>query len=230
MKKLLYLFLFTFYISSAFAQPYKTIKKYKPYDWMVGVSWSVVEDDGSPFSGIFNVASSWNYLFYPTRISVDRYLKSGWSLEAVFTYNTYSSKKNVNGKLDASGIFLSGDINSKYSFTNLYVPKLKWFDPYVNMGLGYTFRAGANTSIHTPTLNLGIGMNFWIYKGFGIQLHSNAKLGVAMPLIKTSTNYLQHSAGIVYRWKKGGRSKNPSDKKRYKWTKDNQRHKPNKGH
>ena len=182
MKKLLYLFLFTFYISSAFAQPYKTIKKYKPYDWMVGVSWSVVEDDGSPFSGIFNVASSWNYLFYPTRISVDRYLKSGWSVEAVVTYNTYLPGKMVNGKLGASGIFLSGDINSKYSFTNLYVPKLKW----LGISVGY----GANQMLSA------VGKNF---ENFTTDPYREYYLGLDVDLekIKTNKNWLRKTFKVL---------------------------------
>jgi len=230
MKKLIPFLLFTFIWCNAFTQPYKTIKKYTPYDWMVGISWSVVEDDGRPFTGMFDVGSSWNYLLYPTRISVDRYLQYGWSLEGIATYNRYYSGKLINGQTDISSFFISGDINAKYSFSNLYVPKLKWFDPFVVMGLGYTFRNNANSSAHVPTVNLGAGMNFWIYGGFGIQLHTNAKFGVFPKVWKTSTNYLQHSAGIVYRWNKGGRSKGPSDKKRHKWTRDKQRHKQQKGH
>ena len=98
------------------------------------------------------------------------------------------------------------------------------------MGLGYTYRAGAGTSPHVPTVNLGVGMNFWIFRGFGIQLHSNAKFGVFPKIWNTPSNYLQHSAGIVYRWRKGGRNKGSSDKKRFKWKKDNNRYKQNKGH
>ena len=79
MKKLIPFILFIFIICNAFAQPYKTIKKYKPYDWMVGVSWSVIDDDGRPFSGLFDVEKGWNYLYYPIRLSVDRYLSRGWS-------------------------------------------------------------------------------------------------------------------------------------------------------
>jgi len=230
MKKILSILLFTFILGNVHAQPYKTIKKNKPYDWMIGISWSAIEDDGSPFSGVFNVVNNWNYLLYPTRISVDHYLRDGWSIEAVGTYNTSLSNKTVNGITGASGIFISTDINSKYSFTNLYVPNLKWFDPYVNMGLGYTFRSRANTSPHVPTVNLGFGMNFWISHNFGIQLHSTAKLGLYPTRLKTSSNYLQHSTGLVYRWVNDEQSQDSSDKKRYKWTKDKEHFKKKKGH
>ena len=80
------------------AQPYKTLKQNKPYKWMFGIHWSIVEDDGYPFRNIFNPATSWNLRPYPTRLTVDRYIKSGWSIETAATFGQYVSGKIVNGE------------------------------------------------------------------------------------------------------------------------------------
>ena len=230
MKKILFLFAFIFTLSNTYAQPYKTIKTFKPYDWMIGVSWTVIDDDGKQFTGLFDVPNSWNFLYYPTKLSLDKYFKYGWSMEVSATYESYLPGKLINGHTDVSGLFLAADVNGKYSFYNKYAPKMRWFEPYFTFGVGYTLRTAGTESIHAPTINLGYGMNFWIYKGFGIQLHSNAKIGV-LPMIWTSnTNYLQHSAGLVYRWKKGSRNKGDFDKRRYPWTRKNERYKEKSGH
>ena len=59
------------------AQPYKTIKGYKPYKWMFGMHWNAVEDDGSKFQGLFNTKDTWNAMIFPTK----------FSLSALFFFN-----------------------------------------------------------------------------------------------------------------------------------------------
>lgn len=228
-KTTLILFL-TFTISLAYSQPYKTIKAQKPYKWMVGVSWSVIDDDGRPFSGLFDIANSWNYMYYPTQISVDRYLKNGWSLEASATYTQYPSSHLINGVTGLSSTFLNVDVNGKYSFYNHLSLKMRWFEPYFTFGLGYTYRNNANADPHVPTVNLGYGMNFWVHKNVGIRLHSQAKFGVFPNVWATSSNYLQHSAGFVFRWNERKKSRGDFDKRRYKWMHGKERYKNNKGH
>lgn len=214
-------------LSSAKAQPYKTIPTYKPYKWMFGVHWLVVEDDGSPFTGMINVVKSWNLLPYPSRITVDRYFKKGFSAEVGVAYMQYYPIKVVNG-LNVNAVHFNFDLHAKYSLASLYVPKAKWIEPYFQLGASYTFRS-ATTTTHAPTFNAGGGMNFWIDKNWGIQLSTQAKFGL-FPRFFISTNYLQYNAGVVYRtsWEKPNRS--PNDKKRYPWTKDRQKYKPKNGH
>ena len=222
---------FIFLFSGAnfiYAQPYKTIKVAKPYNWMFGVSWSTIDDNGKQFSKLFDVGGSWNLLAYPTKISADRYFKYGWSIEGSATYNRYKSGKLVNGSTDQPSFFVCVDVNGKYSFYNMYAPKVRWFEPYTTFGLGYTFRNNSLAAVHIPTLNAGIGFNFWLYQGLGIQLHSNAKFALFPTFWKTNGNYLQHSVGIVYRI--GDRVSSPSDKKRYPWTRDNKKFRKKEGH
>src|SRR5690606_30546500 len=64
----------------SWAQPYKTIKPYKPYKWMFGVHMSVIEDDGNKLGNPFDIQNTWHYLPYPSRITVDCYINYGWSV------------------------------------------------------------------------------------------------------------------------------------------------------
>ena len=221
-------FIFITLSNSAMAQPYKTIKVYKPYKWMFGIHWSIVEDDGTKFENIFNTATSWNLRPYPTKITVDRYIKYGMSMEAVVTYGQYVSKNIVNGETGLSGMILAADIHGKWSFYNLYAPKARWVEPYVTFGAGYTYRSVSRPA-HTPTINLGGGVNFWIMENLGIQIASNAKFGLLPNFWSSPGNYLQHSFGVVYRTPDERSHKNQNDKKRYPWTKKNKRYKKKQG-
>lgn len=215
--------------TSALAQPYKTIKEYKPYKWMFGVHWSIVEDDGSPFANIFNAGTSWNLRPYPSKITVDRYIKHGWSMEGALTYGQYVSSNVVNSETGISGFMGAADIHGKWSFYNLYAPNARWVEPYVTFGAGYTFRS-VSSPMHAPTINAGGGVNFWLMESLGIQLASSAKFAVLPTFWKTKGNYLHHSFGIVYRTPDQSSHRNENDKKRYPWTKKNKRFKNKQGH
>ena len=214
-----------------FAQPYKTIEKFKPYKWMVGIHWNAVEDDGKPLGGIFNFVNSWNMPFFPSKLTVDRYFDNGWSIEGAAAYNRYKAGKQINNQTDVSSIFLSFDVVAKKSFYMNYYPSAKWIDPYISMGVGYTYRStDANVFSHAPSLNVGPGLNFWI-SDIGIQLQSYAKFGLYPGFwSRSAENYLHHSIGVVYRFSEFEQSPNDFDKRRYPWAKKKKRFKKKEGH
>jgi hypothetical protein len=230
MKAIVFLFFFAFSITNGIAQPYKTIKPFKPYKWMFGVSWSAIDDDGRKFDAPFDYATSWNILPYPNKISVDRYFLYGWSAEASATYNQYLPNKMIQCSTDVTSTFCCFDLNGKYSFYTKYAPRLRWIEPYFSFGIGYTYRSSALVAKHVPTVNLGFGLNFWIIKSLGIQLHSNGKLGVYPGFWDTHTNYLQHSAGLVYRIQSLKQRRSDFSRRKNKWTRENRRFKQRKGH
>ncbi|MCJ8288963.1 MAG: hypothetical protein HRT58_06065 [Crocinitomicaceae bacterium] len=226
MKQILSILIFLVFAQTASAQPYKTIGTFKPYKWMIGVSWSAIDDNGSKFGKLFDVNNSWNLLPYPSTITVDRYFKYGWSMEFGATYSKYKLGKLINDSTNYQGTFFSFDVNAKYSFYQLYAPSARWIDPYLIAGVGYTYREeGAAT--HAPTVNIGGGINLWIYKGIGIRLNSTAKLGVYPGFWETPENYLHHSAGLVFRFGAGQRNKNKEfNRRKNKWIhKGGRRHK-----
>jgi len=213
----------------AYAQPYKTIKVYRPYKWMFGLHWAVVEDDGYKFDNLFDANKSWNIAPFPTQLTVDRYFIYGWSMEFGARYTEYLDSKLINDTTGVSGMNFSFDINGKYSFYNSYAPRARWIDPFVTFGVGYTYR-DVVVDPHVPTVNLGGGINFWIINPLGIRISSQAKFAVYPTVWETHGNYLQHTIGIVFRtaWEKG--YKNPNSKKQHKWTKKQTRYKKKGGH
>lgn len=220
MKSAIVLILFAFYLSPLWSQPLAWMGKPKPYKWLIGVSWNAVDDDGRGFCQAFDVAQTWNMPSYPTRLVVDRYFKKGLSAEFSGAYNRYLTGKLINDSTNRSGMFLSFDLNAKYSFYDLQ--STTWFDPYVSLGVGITQRT-AIPQVLCPTVNVGAGVNLWIYKGFGVQLQTSGKFGLAGKLFGEN-DYLHHSAGFVYKFK-GERKSNEFTNKRYNWTHKKQRYK-----
>ena len=169
--------------------------------------------------------------FFPSKLTVDRYFDNGWSIEGATAYNRYKAGKQINNQTDVSSIFLSFDVVAKKSFYMNYYPSAKWIDPYISMGVGYTYRStDANVFSHAPSLNVGPGLNFWI-SDIGIQLQSYAKFGLYPGFwYRSAENYLHHSIGVVYRFSEFEQSPNDFDKRRYPWAKKKKRFKKKEGH
>ena len=181
--------------------------------WMIGIGGNVVDDDGSPFKKLFNAGPRWNAKPYPTRLTLERSLKNSLSIEGAFNFNLYKPNKIINNEVGRAGIFLSGDLNLKNDFNKMF--KLDgWFNPYVIYGAGTTYRTVRILPIG-GNLNIGFGFNLWLSRSFGFNFQSIAKFGISPTrFLKTSSNYLQHSTGIVIKIHKGKKSFN---KRRYKW-------------
>lgn len=162
--------------------------------WIFGIHGVVVDDDGRSFSGLFDVGNAWNFNPYPSRITVERTLDKAWRVEAAASYVKYSAGKLVNDNpIAANGNCIVIDANAKYDLNEIF-GESKIFDPYTVSGIGFTYRT-AILKKGTPTLNLGLGCNFWLYKDFGLNLQTTAKIKI----IQGSSNYLMHSVGVVYR-------------------------------
>jgi hypothetical protein len=171
------------------------VVKRLPAVWIFGIHGVVVDDDGETFKNLFNVSKSWQFLPYPTRISAERSLNKVWRVEAALAYSQYKAGKVVNDvTVMSTQPFVAFDINAKYDLNGLF-GETSVFDPYTVSGLGFTHRSALRKDKNAPTLNLGLGFNVWIYKGWGICLQTTAKFS----LNPKSSNYMMHSAGIVYR-------------------------------
>ncbi len=222
-------FIALIFISSAlYAQPYKTIKVYKPYKWMFCVHMSVVEDDGNKLGNPLDIQNTWHYLQYPSRITVDRYFNYGWSMEGAISYNAYLKELRVDDTTGISGTNFSFDLTGKYSFYNLYAPRARWIEPYLNFGVGYTYR-NALQEQHIPSVVLGGGLNIWVLKQVGIQISSRAKLAAYPFFWDSHASYFQHSAGLVFRTK-DSRVNRQDRSKHHKWTRQTTKYKRKGGH
>ncbi len=179
--------------------------------WTFGLSGHVVEDDGKSFSNLFNVAKSWNFLYYPTRLTIDGYYKAGFSMQLEFAYTQIKSGKDINSSITKGGTFFSTDLHLKYDLNELF-GETNWFDPFVAGGYGYTMRTVAPKP-NTVTANLGLGANFWIWENLGLHLQTMAKFS----MIEGTSNYLHHSVGVQYKLVSGQGSRPGKLGKRYKF-------------
>lgn len=208
--------------TSVVGQPQVLLNR-KPYSWMVGLSWTAIEDDGRGLCQPFDVAQSWNFEYFPTRIFVDKYFKKGFSAEFSAAFVNYREGKLINGQTDRRGVFLGIDLNAKYSFYPLI--SQGWLDPYVSLGLGVTQRT-ALPQLSTLTGNIGLGVNFRIYRGLGFQLQTSGKVALTGGFFGDG-NYLHHQAGLIYKFDDNSPRRENFNKKRYKWTKKKVRYKGN---
>lgn len=216
------LLLCLFTSAELYAQPAVLLQK-KPYTWMVGISWTAVEDDGRGFCQTFDVAQSWNYEYYPSRLVIDRYFKYGLSAELSLAYVNYRSGKLINGAENRRGVFFATDLNCKYSFYPLI--SQGWLDPFVSLGVGLTQRT-AMPNQTTLTGNFGVGVNLRIYRGLGFQLQTSGKFAFTGGFF--DDNYFQHQAGFIYKFNSSSPHRENFNRKRYKWTNKKVRYKGNK--
>jgi hypothetical protein len=180
-KIILFFFLF---VSQANAQG-------KEKQWVLGMSFSAVEDDGKA-NDFFNVSKGWNILPFPTAFTIENYWKESISIELCQSVNSYQIGTLIDGStINRNRVFLSLDLNAKLHFNALY-KKMYWFDPALTAGFGATLRGEKVV----PTGNVGFGATFWVGERLGIDIKSVGKFCLA----KEGSNYLQHTVGIKFRF------------------------------
>ncbi|WP_299325078.1 OmpA family protein [uncultured Maribacter sp.] len=162
--------------------------------WIFGVGLNAVDDSGNVFDGLFNFGDEWNFVPYPSRVSIGRYFKSGLGLEAIGTYNKYKEGKNVDGEIIAENISYFG-LDGRITYDlNKIIGETAWFDPYVGIGAGYT---DANNR-GRGTYNAVVGFRTWFSDRWGLDLNATGKW--AMSEAEGVSNHIQYGAGAVYQF------------------------------
>ena len=185
-----------FFVCTAWSQPWKMLANKNPYDLMFGVSWNTVNDNEKPLGNLVDVSGSWHSSYLPFRFTVDKYIYRDWSVEAMLAFNKYRENKYVDGVTGYKGLFRSADFHAKFSPARRLGMDI--IEPYLSFGLGLTYRKPLPKKV-TPTINLALGTNIWVTNQLGIQLQIMGKKAIAADLFKTTYNYFQYSAGVVYR-------------------------------
>ena len=164
--------------------------------WIIQLGGNVVDDDGKPFENVFDVKNAWNLNALSFKVAVEKELNYNWNIELAFNSNAYKSGKRINGDvMTSTGNFFSVDLNGKKIITKAYR-----IEPYLFSGFGYTMRTLSKDK-HVATLNAGFGFHIWaIDNVLGINIQGAGKFGLVSPLLKTGSNYLQHSVGIIYKF------------------------------
>ena len=139
-----------------------------------------------------------------SRISVDRYLNDGFTLQLAASVNkvkTYSQEEDfeLNG---ANGeLYWSVGLAVKYDLNNL-VGDTKWFDPYVSLGGEYvnfghgTYGGDTYEDGSEGMLTAGYGFNVWFNDNLGLNFDSKLKKEFASNV----EDHFQHSLGLVFRF------------------------------
>ena len=191
----------------------------------IQVGWHALDDDAKAFTGIFAV-QKWSMLSYPTRISLTKTISSNFKADLSISYTKMKQSSYAVDRYLPPGNFYNADLNMRYQvpipFTRLeqlYSPQAKGFRKFISnigmnvfpmAGLGFTKRTQTKFA-NAVTLNIGVGGTFWFIKGLlGVSAQTMAKWGMQAPLFRAGSNYLHHSAGLVYvlntTSKKGGNS------------------------
>ncbi|WP_435414285.1 OmpA family protein [Polaribacter aestuariivivens] len=143
--------------------------------WVVGFGMNNVDfygsDDFSTQIKDLLGNRDWNVLPSISRISADKYLNKGFSLQLAGSINKIETVVREN---DSDFLYWALDAIVKYDVNNL-VGETGWFDPYVYLGGGYT----AVDSNGEGMINAGFGFNTWFNDNLGLNFQTGTKKGFA---------------------------------------------------
>ncbi|MBA6157089.1 OmpA family protein [Tenacibaculum sp. S7007] len=160
--------------------------------WAVGFGVNAVDvripTEFSEYAKDYIGTSDWNILPSISRVTVDRYLNDGFSLQLAGSLNKIETFATEN---DIDELYWAVDANVKYDLNNLF-GETSWFDPYVYLGGGYTSLADNGEGM----LNAGFGFNTWFNDNLGLNFQSGGKKEFADKV----RDHFQHSVGLVFKF------------------------------
>jgi len=162
--------------------------------WAVGFGINSVDMySGSDLSGQFNDllgSSDWNTLPSISRLSAEKYLEKGFSLQLSGTFNKITTEFVED---DTDYILWSVGALVKYDLNNLF-GETGWFDPYVGIGGDYV---GSGKYDESELMANGtLGFNVWFNENLGLNFQHSDKLGLA----KNVRSHYQNSLGLVIKF------------------------------
>ena len=160
-----------------------------PWAVTVGINavdvYSPLENHPNAFPD-FAGTGDWNILPSISRITVEKYLNSGFTLQLAGSVNKITSVAIPD---DADLIHTSFDANLKYK---LLGKRPRVIDPFLYLGGGYTALEGEGEAM----LNYGYGVNFWLSETVGLVYQGGTKKDFS-DIVPT---HFQHSLGIVVKF------------------------------
>ncbi|WP_439127859.1 OmpA family protein [Polaribacter sp.] len=132
--------------------------------------------------------TDWNVLPSISRISAEKYLDKGFSLQVAGSLNKIQTLDVEN---DSDFLYWALDAIVKYDLNNL-VGDTAWFDPYVYLGGGYT----SVDDMGEGMLNVGVGFNTWFNDNLGLNFQTGTKKGFSD---KVRSHY-QTTLGLVIKF------------------------------
>jgi hypothetical protein len=168
----------------------------KKSNWYISLGFNAVDDSGNNAEDLFNVSEAWNFVPYPSRISLGKVYDNGFGFELIGSYALYKKNKEVDFvELPADIDYYALDTRVTYDLNEFFKTQ-GWFDPYLGMGLGY---AKAN-EIGRTTFNGVIGFRAWLSEDWALDFNSSGKWAISDNVL--ATNHLQHAIAILYKFKR----------------------------
>ena len=160
--------------------------------WAVGFGVNAVDvripSDFGDYAKDYIGTSDWNILPSISRVTVDRYLNDGFTLQLAGSLNKIETFRAED---DMDELYWAIDANVKYDLNNL-VGNTGWWDPYVYVGGGYTSLADEGEGM----LNAGAGFNVWFNDNLGLNFQTGGKKEFADKV----RDHFQHSIGLVFKF------------------------------
>jgi len=145
---------------------------------------------GDLFDEYFNANDHWNILPSVSRVSVGRYIGSGFTFTAAGSLNKINKVGDVRvGDLT----YYSGDGEIKYSMRDLINGPGGWFDPSLGVGGGYTWI----DDIGFGTANAIASIRFWVGENLALNFQSTYKHAFEDTY---GVKHFQHSVGVAFKF------------------------------
>lgn len=162
--------------------------------WAVGFGVNVVDfripSDFADYAKDYIGTGEWgdNLLPSVSRITVERYLNDGFSLQLAGSINKIKTFAASN---DVDELYWAIDANVKYDLNNLF-GDTAWFDPYAYLGGGYVNYASEGEGM----VGAGVGFNLWFNDNLGLNFQTGGKKEFADKV----QDHFQHSLGLVFKF------------------------------
>ena len=166
--------------------------------WAISAGFNTVDTyaaggEGSKFFEDYLYPADWNFLSTISRITVERYLEDGFTLQLAGSLNRIT---HVNLEDDASLLHKSIDLNLKYNLdafvAAIFGNSTEYFSPFAYVGGGYTALDGDGEGM----LNYGLGFNVWLSETVGLVYQT----GVKDEFKGVVPTHFQHSLGVVIKF------------------------------
>jgi OOP family OmpA-OmpF porin len=131
----------------------------------------------------------WNVLPSISRISAEKYLEKGFSLQLAGSLNKITHFKTEG---DSDFLYYSLGANVKYDVNNLIGDTSQYFDPFVYLGGSYVSADSESEGM----LNIGVGFNTWFNENLGLSFQHATITGFSG---QVETHY-QSSLGLVIKF------------------------------
>jgi outer membrane protein OmpA-like peptidoglycan-associated protein len=144
-------------------------------------------DFGEQFEDMLG-SSDWNFLPSISRISADKYLEKGFTLQLAGSLNKITTYLKED---DEDAIYWSLGANVKYDL-NMLFGQTGWFDPFVFVGANYVSldRKGGQSELMAQG---GLGFNVWFNDNIGLTFTNSSNLGFA----DNVRSHYQNTAGLT---------------------------------